>query len=393
MSSKDEVRNFRLSFNELAQYAHNLVAVLERDLSELSIFGLTINNITQLNNLIEEFEEMKSDVEYEGDMMLKTEAKDAVAETLRSEIRYMSVRVEAAYNYGSVVYNTFRFEDMNNMNDIELLNMFRRVIRLSQQYYDELSYYGVTEDMIAQLNDYAENFQNALIQQEQAIDSRRIAAAERTKKANEIYYHISNYTNFGKKYFAKNNTAKYQDYIIYSDNVPGALTAPTNFTYRYDTFTFSWSAVNNATSYQLQSSNDNINFTNVNEGETNSFNINSRVPEHTYWRVRARNSGGFGDYSTIINIVNELVLNSPTNLQHISNIPELTWTAPAGATMFQVQLKNAASPDSEYLDIYYGNDVHLNHGDPIGNYTFRVRAWNAEGTSEWAEHSYTVVTP
>ena len=51
----------------LISFAKSFVVVLTRDLTDLSIFGLTAANITALSGLISDFEEMRTDIEYEGD--------------------------------------------------------------------------------------------------------------------------------------------------------------------------------------------------------------------------------------------------------------------------------------------------------------------------------------
>lgn len=303
MSSREDARNFRFSYSELVQVARNLCYVLQRDLSDLSIFGLTEGNIENLVALCNEFENSKSDVEYEGDLMLTTQAKDEIAEQIKEQIRFMNVRAEAAFGVGAPKYVSFKFEDLNSLTDNELLATFKRVIRLTEQNYDTFQDYGVTEDLLSNLTDLADSFQIALINQEQAIDNRRIAAGERLKQANDIYLFVSNYSNYGKKLFVKSNPAKYQDYIIYSENTPGPVTAPTNFKYHYDTFEFTWDAVANATSYQLQTSNDGVNYSTVQDIVGTSFQNPTSAGDHTYWRIRARNSGGFGEFSTVLNIV------------------------------------------------------------------------------------------
>ena len=217
MNQIEVQRSFNMSFNDLISITKNFCVVLTRDLTDLAIFGLTAAKITSLSSLVDDFEEMRTDIEYEGDVMVKTEAKDIIAEQVREQIRFMNVRVDAAFGANSVIYSTFRFNDLKNQPDKDLLETLRRITRMANQYISELGAYGVTSALITELETLANTFSTALIDQEKAIDARRLAANTRTNSANEIYNLVSVYSNYGKKFYAKSNPAKYNvRFLLYS---------------------------------------------------------------------------------------------------------------------------------------------------------------------------------
>lgn len=218
MVQNDVKRSFNMTFSELTMTARNLCVVLVRDLDELSIFGLTSTSISNLSLLVKTFENMRTDIEFEGDVMVKTQEKLLLSEQVKDQIRFMSVRVDAAFGTNSVVYDTFRFYDLNLLSDRDLYEALRRITRLANQYIDELSVYGVSAALIIQLEELQVEFLNAMDTQESAQDTRRIASSERTIAANEIYSFVSNYSNFGKKLYVKSNPAKYQDYVLYGSS-------------------------------------------------------------------------------------------------------------------------------------------------------------------------------
>jgi len=226
MAKNNASRQFALSYPELTQISKNLCEVLTRDVEDLSIFGLSAPAILNLSTITTDFENSRIDVEYSGDAMVKTEEKNILSEQALDQIRFMNARVVAAFGENSVVYDTFKFGDIYIMTDPEILETLRRIARMAEQFITELTPYGVTPILITSLEDLAEELSTSLIVKEKTQDARRLAAAERVEKANEIYNFITTYSNFGKKFYGKTNPAKYQDYIIYDPSSAGSANAP-----------------------------------------------------------------------------------------------------------------------------------------------------------------------
>lgn len=226
MAKKNDLRQFSLGYPELIQISKNLCEVLTRDAADLNIFGLNAPAILNLTTITANFENSRIDVEYTGDAMVKTDEKNVLCEQVLDQIRFMNARVVAAFGENSVVYETFKFYDIKNMPDIVILESLRRIIRMAEQYITELTPFGVNPALITSLEELAGEFSTAIIEKEQTIDARRLAAAERVEKANEIYNFVSTYSNFGKKFYAKSNPAKYNDYVIYDTASVGSAIAP-----------------------------------------------------------------------------------------------------------------------------------------------------------------------
>ena len=392
MAQNDVQRLFNLTFSDLISFAKSFVVVLTRDLTDLSIFGLTAANITNLSGLISDFEVMRTDIEYEGDVMVKTEAKDVIAEQVREQIRFMSVRAESCFGQNSVNYDLFRFNDINNLSDPDLLTALQRITRTSNQYIAQLGAYGVTAALITELEELATEFSAAMVAQEQTIDARRIATNERTTSANEIYTLVSNYSNYGKKFYVKTNPAKYNDYVIYSAASPGTLTAPTNFVFDPITMKFTWDAVENATSYELQFSEDDITYAQLWTGTELEYNLSPMLYNLYYFRIRARNAGGFGPFSVVISYNFDAPLTAPTNFTRVDNLSEFMWAVVPTATSYEFQWKHT---DQEgWNPINVGLVTAYIHLDPAGDYLARVRALrNAEIGPLSPEIAYTVPEP
>lgn len=355
MSSRINSKQFSFSYNELISLSKNLCVVLTRDLTDLSIFGLTADLIEDLSDLTSAFENSRTDIEYEGDVMIKTDAKNAFAEQVLEQIRFMSVRVDAAFGSNSIVYDTFRFSDINILPDNDLLETLKRIIRMAKQYTSELLPFGVTPALLIELEELFDNFSNAMVEQESAIDIRRLATSARIESANQIYELISNYSGFGKKFYSKSNPAKYEDYIIYTPS-PSGLDAPTNMLFDKAGKCIQWYPVDNATSYELEKSYDNVNFNEVYSGVDIYYNFDIFEPL-VYYRARARNSKGFGPFSETL--VCEYIDPLP--------IPQNVSAVLTGETAVQVSISWSEVRTADQYHVY---KCVTNIGSPSGSFVF-----------------------
>jgi hypothetical protein len=159
----------------------------------------------------------------------------------------------------------------------------------------------------------------------------------------------------------------------------------------------SWNASSGATAYQLQVSKV-VGFgTTVFNDSTITLTSQSVGPLGNdttyYWRVRARNAGGWSGYSTvwrfttIVALPGVPVLLAPADLSTgIQVTPSLSWNAASGATLYQLQLsKNAGFSTTVFSDSTIASTSRS--VGPLGNdstYYWRVRAKNGSGWSGYS---------
>jgi hypothetical protein len=392
MAQNDVQRIYNMSISDLISFAKSFVVVLTRDLTDLSIFGLTAANITALSGLISDFEEMRTDIEYEGDVMVKTEAKDVIAEQVKEQIRFMSVRAESCFGLNSVNYDLFRFNDINQLSDPDLLTALQRITRTSNQYIAQLGAYGVTAALITELEELATAFSASMVAQEQSMDARRIATNERTVAANEIYTLVSNYSNYGKKFYVKTNPAKYNDYVIYASTSPGGLTAPANFAFEPIMLNLTWDAVENATSYEIQSSTDGTNYTEYWTGPYTDCNLSSLPTTLMYYRVRARNAGGYGPFSVVLSYDFVAPIQAPFNLAYDTSTMNFTWNQVPAVQSYEIHWKHVEQETWTVVGAGTGNSYYQPF--PWGNYLAKIRALRYSEVGPFSEElSYNVPVP
>ncbi len=179
-------------------------------------------------------------------------------------------------------------------------------------------------------------------------------------------------------------------YFTIDTSAPGtpvinAITTPTKIT----TPTFSWSAVNGASKYEIQIS-PNANFTSftVNNAAitTTSFTTTALTDNIYYWRVAAidtaNNRGGFSEPQQFV--IDTVAPPAPTLTQYSPSpgndlTPTLVWSNPGGgAVKYDILIKQGATTlinETGLTQLTYTPTVAL----PVGAISWQVRAVDAAG--------------
>ena len=141
--------------------------------------------------------------------------------------------------------------------------------------------------------------------------------------------------------------------------------------------TVSWDVVTSATEYEIQADNDVIS-----TGTDTIYTHTSLAPgtPHTY-RVRAKNAGGFGDWSA--QITKSTLPLSPDIPGNLSALPQstsitITWSNVPGATGYDIEVDGAL--------VNNGPNTNYTHSSlaPGTHHTYRVRSVNPGGKSGWS---------
>ncbi len=187
--------------------------------------------------------------------------------------------------------------------------------------------------------------------------------------------------------------------IVAAPSAP-VLLAPANTSTGISvTPTLSWNASAGATTYQLQVSKSAGFSTTVFDDSTittTSKLVGSLGNDTTYyWRVRAKNTGGWSSYSSTWSFTTSAALPSapvllaPANTSTgISVTPTLSWNASSGATAYQLQVSKSAG----FGTLVFDDSTIVTTSRLVGTlgndttYYWRVRAKNAAG---WSSYSTT----
>ncbi|MCX6154157.1 MAG: hypothetical protein NT007_08355 [Candidatus Kapabacteria bacterium] len=343
MASGSFKRNYNLTDSELGLFSLELCSNMTRDLSNLAVFGITSLAVTSLQSICVSFQNLPTDEEYRGDIEIATAAKNDLALQVKDTTRDMATRVSIKYGANSGQYARLGLKNVSTMSDDTLIVASRRVMRVVTEYKTDLASVGLTQGMIDDYEDIINSFEDAKITQLDKIALRETKVTDRVNKGNDLYGHVTDYCDLGKRVWNGVDPAKESDYVIYGANGGGGvLTAPTNFVYNFHTNDFSWDAVTNATSYQIETSDNGTDWAEIYADAAMNFNYIPTSGVDKYYRVRARNSSGFGEYATEMHFTYYDSLSSPSGLTLglTGAIPPLTihvdWNTVTGATNYKV---------------------------------------------------------
>jgi hypothetical protein len=134
------------------------------------------------------------------------------------------------------------------------------------------------------------------------------------------------------------------------------IAAPANLRYETDYMKVVWDAVENATSYSLEVSNDGVNFTELSTTTDPEF---SYIPydAHSWFRVRSRSANGYSEYSNTINFWYYDPLPAPSNFQAVI-VPghqfKLSWDLIHSVTSYKIYISDVpfGDPESTFTLLY-----------------------------------------
>ena len=391
MSATIVSRNYNLTDAELITFTTSLVNYLTRDLSDFALYGLTAEKITQLKTSNQQFEVFPTDIVLQGDVILATDNKMYIRDQLSKILRSIAIRVEQKWGLHSGQYKRLDLRPLSNLTDDSLLVSARMVHSKIGEYLPELGPLGLTQAMIDELKTITDNFQIAKAAQSDAEAMRAEKRVERVNLGNKLYTLVVNYCEMGKNIYEKVNSAKYNCYIIYGPSA-GSLKAPTNLAYRPGDFVLSWEIVQHATSYELQYAPDGVNWIEVYTGSDDAVQYIPAVEGWAYFRCRARNNNGYGEFSEVLKAGYYQQIPPPSNVkaiieEHTENGLLLTWDEVPSAMVYKIYTSvvpiGAAANTYELLGKPKVNNFSTNVLQGKRHY-FQL---TAENTAQWSQRS------
>ena len=299
MSDESIQRDYRMADADLSMFASNLTATVNADIADFAEFGIDAAKMTAFTALCNQFESLPTDNSIIGDVMEASYLRDEQRNLLLDQMHKLAGRVEAKWGADSFQYRKLDFSQPSRLTD-NLLAQTGRVMHLKLSgYLTQLSEFGLTQALLDDFLAQIETFEIKKNNQSLVDAMRREKTFERIKMGNEVYEMVVRLCNFGKMLYEKKNPAKYQSFIIYTPSA-GGLKPPTNLVYRPGDFVISWSPVENATSYELEYSPDGSAWSEAYGGADNMVHYFPPQGGTAFFRCRARNANGFGEYSEVL---------------------------------------------------------------------------------------------
>lgn len=218
---KVSIRDYRFSDGKLKQEGDKVSTSVTRDIIEFNARGVTDTTVTDFITMIEDFDNLPTDVELQGDVMVATEKKDNGREVLSVAIKTIRTMAENTWGAKAPKLRIYGVEGMDDMTDNDLHRCGKRVIRVATAQLADLAAEGLTIGIITDLSTKNLDFDERIDFQQDRIQVRDIATQTRIDSGNVVYKEMMRLCNIGKDIWASVNEAKYNDYVIY--NTPGGL--------------------------------------------------------------------------------------------------------------------------------------------------------------------------
>lgn len=391
MRSKNVLRDYKMTDSELCLLTPKICMFLTRDLADLGDFGISAQKITELKTLANEFEYFPDDEYYMVGMMEATEAKNQILAQLKEAYRMIVLRFTMTWGDDPLPLRRISASEYYSAPEDQLITMARKTHIYATDNLAKLAPAGLTQAQLDEFKKLSDDLVTAIVAQEEAIDIRDNKATERGNKGNEIYKLLASYCEIGKRFYLKTNPSKYNDYVIYGASA-GGLKPPVNLVYRPGDFVISWGAVENATSYELEYSPDGSAWTVAYTGSDDGVQYIPAVEGWAYFRCRARNSNGYGEFSEVLKAGYYQQIPPPSNVkaiieEHSENGLLLTWDEVPSATIYKIY--------TSVVPIGAAANTYVLLGKPkVNNYSCEIERGKrhyfqltAENTAQWSQRS------
>ena len=391
MRSNNIIREYKMSDSELCLFTTNLCIFLTRDLADLQDFGITSQKIATLQALGDAFEVFPNDDYYLGAVMEATEIKQMKAEELKEAYRKMVLRVTMIWGEDQSMLRRVGASEYYAAPDDKLITLSNNAHLFLTEHLTQLAPVGLTQELLDAFQTLIQEFDVLISTQKKAVDLRDKKARERGNKGNELYQLVSMYCEIGKKIYARTDISRYNDYVIYG-HAAGPLKPPVMIGYRPGDFVISWGAVENATSYELEYSPDGSAWTVAYTGGDDAVQYIPAVEGWAYFRCRARNSNGYGEFSEVLKAGYYQQIPPPNNVkakieEHTENGLLLTWDEVPSAIVYKIY--------TSVVPIGAASNSYVLLGKPkVNNYSCEIERGKrhyfqltAENSAQWSLQS------
>ena len=385
------VKNYRLTDNELITFTHSLAIAMTRDLTELANYGVTAANITDMVKLADDFQIFPTDDILRADLSYAIEQRDAARQALAPMMRGISVRAKVVFGDNSAKYRALNPGNITQLSDSDLGTVARQQHQRAVEEKTALAAQGLTVEYLAEYATEIENFITVVDLVKKQKEIRDDKTETRIAMGNAIYALVLKYCDFGKTEFEYTSPAKYTDYIIYGREA-GPVKPPVMIGYRPGDFVISWGAVENATSYELEYSPDGSAWTVAYTGSDDAVQYIPAVEGWAYFRCRARNSNGYGEFSEVLKAGYYQQIPPPSNVkakieEHTENGLLLTWDEVPSATIYRIytSVVPIGSPSNSF--VFLGKPKENNYSCEIERGKRHYFQLTAENSAQWSQRS------
>lgn len=216
--TQSPVRASKMADSLFVQKTDGMVQTATRDLAQLADYGVGTETLDAIVAKRNEFAYLPTDYMLSGAMMMATQARNDKHKELERSIRRIADRVRLKFGEGHGMYAALGVAMLSKQPAHELVRTGRSVVATCTQYLAQLASEGVTVQLLADITTMSTELDELIDAKIQAVKNRDLAAFTRICVGNELYAMVINLAGKGKSCWYGINEAKYNDYIMYTNN-------------------------------------------------------------------------------------------------------------------------------------------------------------------------------
>jgi hypothetical protein len=215
MKNQSPKADFKIPLTLFYTFGKTKLRFLRRDLEQLARLGMTAGKLDTLEYELDAWAELRTDEELAGDQMLATQRKEALAGQVREDLTGLLLRAKSHFGPYSAYYHSFRATSVGRLSHRKLLLAGRSIYRRTERYLEELAGEGLTAEMLVELKILLDEYEEAVMLQEDAAADRVTATIERIDRANGMYRLLVKYCRAARQVWGPVSEARYNDFLMY----------------------------------------------------------------------------------------------------------------------------------------------------------------------------------
>lgn len=370
---------FSMSSEQMIAKARSVKSAMERDLTELTPYGITVLEISAFNTQIDDADALPNDDILQWYWTEAIAARDAKEAQIRTVLEGMVARVENKYGVRSNLIKVMRCNDLSKKNAEALKESCQNSIVVLTERLSELSTEGLTQAMIDNIGTLRDELLVLIDDVTEKVRVRTEGTVTRTDALNALYNKMVGFCKYGKLVWDKVNESKYADYVIYDEgNVP-QTPPPAVENLMIVNSIASWYPSPTATSYRVAVSVEPSQsvWDQIYSGESTQVPVPLPQSGGMYVRVQAHNDAGLSDPTFTLKVIS---LAKPANLSYGSG--ELSWSLVDWSNGYYVEESNN---QQDWTEIWNQNTNSMPLTLQSGTWYYRVRAGYGGVYSEYSD--------
>ena len=222
-------KNNNFSDANLAQMIDAKIGFANRDIADLDPRGVTVEILDQLEEDNDDFKDLPSDAELQGDWSDAVDAKEAARNLLESKIGNVRTMAQNVFGNGSTKYKSFKFLGMISVPDNDLVRVGKIVWKRATKFKAELLSEGCTDPFLLALKGLIDDLDDKIDAAEMADSDRHEGTATRTTTGNDLYTRTAKICNTAKDVYRETDPTKHNEYVIYHTSAGAPHTVTTSF--------------------------------------------------------------------------------------------------------------------------------------------------------------------